>query len=433
MTARRAALARATIGWLASTTLAACVDGGDPTRGMAIGVLEGVREESFPATLDVGAVFSVAESPSVLAVAGERGLGFFDRGTGTTRATGPSVLVSLTPAPATLVGAAFVGARGDGALVTLTDDAAATDVTARFALAPGKARAVADLGGFGLGIGLSDGYALALDGTVQRASLEGVRALFTCQLRLFVRTDAELYRLGPDGRPAFKIAPAEGLTGAGCDPHGRLVVTTPVALYREGDGALAPLVEAMGFGHLVPTSTGNAFLKAGALCILDDAGLRCESGERLFTELFAARTGLPWASRGKALLRLTEGGPDGGIASDSGVPFDSATDAATDADADADAGSTDGAPRQDGAPPVDGATGGDEATWVREVKPIAERVCFGCHSSVAAAGPTLTTHASWVTMRETLRDVLVRRRSMPPSRTALSDAERAVLAGWLGP
>jgi hypothetical protein len=393
--------------------------------GATLGVepLTGLSLEEVSGLNSLGAVRAFVETETTFAIAGAGGFALVEKGSAAPRASGPQSLVSLAEAPSTVAFASFLAVTSEGRAVAVDAAAMLTDVTARFGLTAGSVQSVANLGTFGIAFVTREGYAVAAGGTVRSVAQPGISELFACGARLFARDARALFRLGADARPAYVTSFPEGLVGAGCDPAGRVLAASPSVLYREVGTALAPLLEEPGFSALVATSTGNAMLRGGALCLANDAGVACTGGGPALTQLFPSRSALPWGVANGALVRIA-------VAGDAGAAVDA--DAATDASAPTD-GATDAGPLPDASLAGDASTGADERTWTQSVKPVAERACFGCHGTVGAASVTLTTYASWVTNRNTIRNRVVTQRNMPPNASSLSTADRNAMAAWLGP
>lgn len=384
--------------------------------------LVGVELVTDASASAVGAVRVVRTSATDRLLGGDGGFALTAADSATPLAKGTAPLVSAASAPSSLAGARYLAVTGEGALVPIGDDGAGLDLRGRYALEGERVLGVAQLGTRGVAFTLADGYAIARDGSVLRVDLTGARDAFLCHEQVFVAAGSNLYRLGDDGRPAFVTAFPGPLAGATCDGSDRVVAATETTLWRENSGALAPVVEGAKLANLVAVAAGVAFTQDGALCVLTDASLRCEDGTRRFARLFPSSTSYPFAltvdgAFGLLAARTMDAGLDAGPPPLADAGLDASSDAGVDAG-------------RDGA--LDAGPSADERAWTTQVRPIAERACFGCHGTVGAASVSLTSYAAWVTNRNAIRQRVVTQQNMPPNGSSLASSDRAVLAAWLG-
>jgi cytochrome c5 len=69
--------------------------------------------------------------------------------------------------------------------------------------------------------------------------------------------------------------------------------------------------------------------------------------------------------------------------------------------------------------------------WQKQVRPIFERSCSGCHLPGGTAGFTLASYDDWVSRRDVIHDRVVVQKNMPPAGTFLADADRAAIDAWI--
>lgn len=72
-----------------------------------------------------------------------------------------------------------------------------------------------------------------------------------------------------------------------------------------------------------------------------------------------------------------------------------------------------------------------DRAWLAQVAPVFRRACAGCHLPGGTAGVDLSSPAAWEQHRAEIQARVVVERSMPPSGTELSDADRQTLATWV--
>lgn len=80
----------------------------------------------------------------------------------------------------------------------------------------------------------------------------------------------------------------------------------------------------------------------------------------------------------------------------------------------------------------DAARSGADREWIAQVSPVFRRACAGCHLPGGTADVDLSSPAAWHQLRAEIRERVIVERSMPPSGTEISDADRQTLASWLG-
>jgi len=74
----------------------------------------------------------------------------------------------------------------------------------------------------------------------------------------------------------------------------------------------------------------------------------------------------------------------------------------------------------------------DDSRWQHDVQPVFARVCAHCHLPGGSADVDLSTAAAWTTEHDELVRRVIATRTMPPAGTAMSESDRAALAGFLG-
>jgi mono/diheme cytochrome c family protein len=75
----------------------------------------------------------------------------------------------------------------------------------------------------------------------------------------------------------------------------------------------------------------------------------------------------------------------------------------------------------------------DRKQWEETVQPLYMGSCTPCHAPGGSAGIDLSTYGAWVARRDVIRTRVVEKKTMPPEGIMFTDAQRKVIADWVGP
>lgn len=75
----------------------------------------------------------------------------------------------------------------------------------------------------------------------------------------------------------------------------------------------------------------------------------------------------------------------------------------------------------------------DRKLWETTVQPLYLGSCTPCHAPGGSAGIDLSTYGAWVARRDVIRTRVIEKKTMPPEGIMFTDAQRKVIADWVGP
>jgi len=366
---------------------------GDASGGVdgprAPGVLRLRRVPFNAAGVMLGRVQAVAEAGDLVALWGDRGLTMLQGGTLT--ASDATVTAwraaAAVPAGDRSGGTWLLGVDTMGRVWRVRDARTLENVTARYTLEMRDARTVAPLDATRTAFGMAAGFAIA----------DGMRVLswddptFATMVagggRVATRTPQGV-RVFDAATRLFQQYPLQGVTGVGLDGMGRLHVTAGAVYYAQ-DMA----------GQLVPRVTAPAMLRDVTV-----------SGSRV------------WLVVGSSLGAVEDGALS--VADDVMVPAGATLHGSPSGDLWVLTATTVERYGIDDSP--------DRRLWEETVRPVFSRRCTPCHLPGGTAGIDLSTYASWVMRRASVRTQVFDTGAMPPNPPPLSADDRAALARWLG-
>jgi hypothetical protein len=288
----------------------------------------------------------------------------------------------------------IVGVDGDGRVRRLFGKSALEPVSDRFGLAGDHVLGVAALSGDVAGFRLEGEIAVA-DGSAVTRYVTGPLAAFAGgggravlggdPLRVF---DVATRRVSAFGVPDLSSPAGPGRAAlVAVTPAGRLFVATPDTLWAENDhGDLAIRFEAPGMTlHGLAAAADRVWFADGPeLGVIEGGQVRETTGAKVSpaARLTGSPSGDVWTITGGTLARFAIAG--------------------------------------------DGAPGWDEA-----VAPVFRRACERCHRAGGEAGVALGTQEAWEKRRERIRQRVLVERTMPPVGSAIADADREAIRGWI--
>jgi Cytochrome C oxidase, cbb3-type, subunit III len=379
----------AVVAALSATVLAGC---GATPRSRAAGAVTalGVRPVDWnPARASVGAVRAVADTGNVVAVFGDAGATVLSAGAVVVQDPSITKWVSAGTIPGASGSAPWiVGVDGAGHLHYLRGLSAFDDVTARYGL-DRPVRFAATLGPGRVGFLLDQEIAVADGRQVSRFGVGPLRQLAGGDLRAAgVEEDGlVVFDLAQQQSRAF---PLRGVIGAAVGADGRVYAATSRALYATSpEGVLELVYDADGESlHGLVTSGDHVWFADGAeLGVIDGDHVAETTGARV-----AEDASLAPSPSGDVWVLTTKG------------------DASRFA-------------RVDAEPAL-------AAVWQSSLAPIFARSCSSCHLPGGPSGTDLSTAEDWQSERGAIVERVVTSKTMPPEGHALSDADRAAIAGW---
>jgi mono/diheme cytochrome c family protein len=395
---------RAPLGLLAALALLGAGCGALP-RSRAAGGVATLAVKAVPwnaAGAPIGAVRAVADTGDVVCVFAEDGASVFSAGAVVARDAHVKGWISGDSIYST-DGAArwIVGVDGAGRLYRLRALSAFEDVSARYQLAGRRVRSAAVIGpgrvGFLLDneIALSDASRLAVVPSAPFTMFAGGGGFFAGVTRQGI--DVVNATNGLVTRFALP-----GAAWAALDDRGRLYAATRRAVYAaDGGGALALVYDAGrdGIHGLVASGDRVWFADQGELGVILGDRVAATTGAHLDADAKLQRSpsGDVWVlGAGKLERFAAEGG-----ASTASVGGGAASPTTT------------------------------ASTWRSTIAPIFARSCASCHQPNGSSGTDLSNEAAWSHLRALIRERVLVTRTMPPQDHPISDADRAVIHGWI--
>ena len=394
--------------------LTAC--GGAPAaftkKGGAVSALD-VHEVAWnPAKITVGNVRAVAEAGDVVCVFADNAATILvsqapvSTDTSVQGWTGAAVLTPKSGA------SQIFGIDAKGRVHALRAQRSFDDVSDRFGLGAKSVRASTALGSGAL-LFASNAEVFVADGS--RVSTFGAPAL--SELAPFGSgfigiAQSGIYEFDLESHVGREFA-LPGVVHAVTGPKGRVVATTKNAVYAaDPDGALSLVYAAEGdtLHGLVASGDTVWFADGSELGVVDEGRVRETSGAHIPSnaELAPSPRGDVWVMGSGALARY---GMGGSLAAPAG---------------NAPAGGT----------PPSGPSHqilpGSGDPWRDSLSAVFARSCSSCHLQGGSSGIDLSTEARWQTEKNDIRERVITTKSMPPPGHALSDADRAAIAAFVG-
>lgn len=338
----------------------------------------------------LGEVGAVVESDQTIVVFGDAGATIFSAGVvASVDETVTTVKAGAVILAADHHGTWIAGADDKGQVWRLQGGDSFEGVSNLYGLSNDPVSALAAVGSFGTAFALGDGLAYS-DGTnVVRFDTGPLGGL----------TGGQSRAAGVNEEGASTLDPAKGdevkydvpdANAVAFDDEDRLLVLSPDAIYREDDnGEVVPVYKSEGHGlRGLASAPGRVWFTDGSrLGLIDATGvaLAPEGSAPGQASLTASASGDVWVVSGGALTRSA----------------------------------------------VDIGSADDRAAWEQDVQPIFHAACTPCHLPGGLANVVLSTYDTWVLRRDALKMHVIDKKDMPPSKTDLSDADRATLAAWI--
>ena len=181
-----------------------------------------------------------------------------------------------------------------------------------------------------------------------------------------------------------------GVTGVVLARDGRLVATTPRALYastERGDLQLVYDADSDALHGLAVSGDHVWFADGAELGMLEGDHVAETSGAKVPTDARLAPSpgGDVWVLSGRGLERFARAEAEPDLA----------------------------------------------AVWSSELAPVFARACAACHLPNGVSGTDLSTAEGWQSERAEIADRVLRSRTMPPEGHPLSDEDRGVIHAWV--
>lgn len=397
---RRIAVATTAIALVASLALSGCGAGDEdastgpgpsPQTSDAASTLVVRTVDWNPTAADVGVIDAVTDLGDTTVLFGAHGATLIRGGAVQATIAGPTSWRTAAAIPAADgTGTWAIGVSADGKVLRVrTSPASLEDVSDRWALGDAKVVSVALLEektvafGYAGGVAISDGTQVTrFDGPATGEIAGGGGKLAFVDAKDGTVHLASLSSLPALKQVSFQI-PRAASVAVGADG---LVVTSPDGLWVQSDKGMTSKASGA-FGALAAAGE-RTWGRSGAELVLVHAGnVATSQGAKLpeGARLVGAPNGDVWVLDGGGARRLS------GAAQSEVV-----------------------------------------ADWEATMKPIYARVCATCHGPGGSAGKDLSTYAGWLAAKSAIQQRVVTDRSMPPSASALPDADRAAVAAWLG-
>jgi hypothetical protein len=274
-----------------------------------------------------------------------------------------------------------------GTIWRVAADGTTESVAARYGLEAKKVASTVTIDDEQFAIQYQDGFAVVSKSEVKLFAQVGISSIAGAsgKFAYLTKDTARVLDTKTGQLVAFTVTDAKG---AAFDSKGRLIVTAASTVYREVDGALAPLLEGQATLGAPRTSGGKVWITSGAeLLLLEDDRVFKTSGLALdaATTIYGSSSGDVWLSRSSGVTRLRHGTAGNAL----------------------------------------------EQKWQADVLPIYAKVCSACHGPTGSAKIDLSSYNSWVSRKAALSDRLVVLADMPPAGVTLSADDRSKLAGFV--